>query len=177
MLNLTVCNVIADEIGLAASKVQCSCNDTFELVQEPGKDYPTQCVLRKSGETGMLKECLPPYNFQCSDGACVSLGVTCNGKPDCADASDENPNYCNTRSCPENYFLCTNRRCIDDVKRCNHIDDCGDASDELDCAAAVSCASGSFACANGHCINQTKVRLFRKIQANLSNSVKEVFFP
>ncbi|RCN53216.1 Low-density lipoprotein receptor domain class A [Ancylostoma caninum] len=152
-----ICNVIADEVGLAASKVQCSCNDTYELVQEPGKDFPTQCVLRSSAESGMPKDCQPPYNFQCSDGACVSLGVTCNGRPDCSDASDENPNYCNTRSCPDSYFLCTNRRCIDEVKRCNHIDDCGDASDELDCAAAVTCASGSFACGNGHCINQTKV--------------------
>ncbi|PIO68007.1 Low-density lipoprotein receptor domain class A [Teladorsagia circumcincta] len=118
-----ICTVIADEIGLAASKVQCSCNDTYEL------DTPTQCVLRTGMDStgGVVKECLPPYNFQCD-----------------------------TRSCPQNYFLCTNRRCIDEVKRCNHIDDCGDASDELDCAAAVTCAAGSFACGNGHCINQTK---------------------
>ncbi|KAJ1370489.1 Exosome complex protein [Parelaphostrongylus tenuis] len=103
-----ICNVVADDVGLAATKVQCSCNDN---------DTPTQCVLRTGMPSTMAKDCQPPYNFQCSDGACVSLGVTCNGRPDCSDASDENPNYCNTRSCPENYFLCTNRRCIEDIKR------------------------------------------------------------
>ncbi|GMT30081.1 hypothetical protein PFISCL1PPCAC_21378, partial [Pristionchus fissidentatus] len=148
------CEQICDVVTTAElPHVQCSCNDTYELVQVPGKDYATQCVLRTESTT----QCIAPYNFQCTDGSCIRLGATCDGKPDCSDGSDELGTYCNTRSCPEGFFLCTNRKCIANSFRCNHIDDCGDNSDELECSAAITCPEGSFSCANGHCINATKV--------------------
>ncbi|VDK47362.1 unnamed protein product [Anisakis simplex] len=159
-----LCHLISTSIGIAASKVQCACNDSFELVALPGKDIATQCVP-KDNEKG-FQICQPPYNFQCGDGACISLSDTCNGRPDCSDGSDEHPTYCsefdsigNTRVCPERYYLCTNRRCIEADRRCNNINDCGDNSDELDCSTTQSnaCGFGQFACSNGHCINQTKV--------------------
>ena len=149
-----ICTVVSDEVGDAAQKVQCACNETYELVTEPGKDFASKCVLRDNAG----KSCMPPYNFQCGDGTCISLDATCDSKSDCpSDNSDEDPIYCNSRVCPADYFLCVNRRCVSALKRCNSIDDCGDGSDELDCASTVQCAPGMFACGNGHCINQTRV--------------------
>ncbi|VDM93363.1 unnamed protein product, partial [Onchocerca ochengi] len=84
-----LCHVVASESVGMTSKVQCACNDSFELVTEPGKDIATQCVPREAVQT-----CQPPYNFQCGDGACIALSETCNGKEDCSDGSDEHATYC-----------------------------------------------------------------------------------
>ncbi|KAM3721677.1 Low-density lipoprotein receptor-related protein [Dirofilaria immitis] len=148
-----LCHVVASDNEMMASKVQCACNDSFELVAEPGKDVATQCVPREAVQT-----CQPPYNFQCGDGTCIALSETCNGQQDCSDDSDEHPTYCNTRVCPERYFLCNNRRCIEANRHCNNVDDCGDNSDELDCTVTSStCPPGHFECSNGHCVNNSKI--------------------
>uniref|UniRef100_A0A7E4V2M4 EGF-like domain-containing protein n=1 Tax=Panagrellus redivivus TaxID=6233 RepID=A0A7E4V2M4_PANRE len=170
-----ICNAVPPaQIGLAASRIQCTCNDSFDLVSQPGEDFPTQCVPRDAAAT----TCQPPYNFQCGSGECIALADTCNSKNDCSDGSDEQASYCFTRFCPEGYFLCVNRRCIEESRHCNNIDDCGDNSDELDCATetetipsesppmpggtssevvlSIDCPKGMFSCGNGHCINETK---------------------
>ncbi|VDD90121.1 unnamed protein product, partial [Enterobius vermicularis] len=156
-----LCHVVATDVGLFASKVQCSCNDSYVLVEEklPGKDIPTQCVPKDASRVVKEFNCLPPYNFQCGDGMCISLSETCNGRQDCSDGSDEHPTYCNSRVCPEKYFLCKNRRCIESERQCNGVDDCGDNSDESECGkpGLIACPTGQFACSNGHCINETKV--------------------
>uniref|UniRef100_A0A914GSI0 Low-density lipoprotein receptor-related protein n=1 Tax=Globodera rostochiensis TaxID=31243 RepID=A0A914GSI0_GLORO len=164
-----ICHVVSDDMGSPAHKVQCSCNDTYQLVKQPGEDFPTQCVPNESARTS----CDGPYNFQCaSDGRCIPLDKTCDSRSDCTDGSDEAPSYCFVRFCPENYYLCANRRCVQEQLRCNGINDCGDRSDEIDCGVPASkpgqdggssmvvntvCPPGSFACLNGHCINASRV--------------------
>uniref|UniRef100_A0A183BS53 EGF-like domain-containing protein n=1 Tax=Globodera pallida TaxID=36090 RepID=A0A183BS53_GLOPA len=164
-----ICHVVSDDMGSPAHKVQCSCNDTYQLVKQPGEDIPTQCVPNESARTS----CDGPYNFQCaSDGRCIPLDKTCDSRSDCTDGSDEAPSYCFVRFCPENYYLCANRRCVQEQLRCNGINDCGDRSDEIDCGVPASklgqdggssmvvntvCPPGSFACMNGHCINASRV--------------------
>ncbi|XP_030565141.1 modular serine protease [Drosophila novamexicana] len=44
-------------------------------------------------------EC-PGYAFKCASGGCISNQLTCNGKTDCFDGSDEAPLLCNTTGKP-----------------------------------------------------------------------------
>lgn len=43
LLLFQICNVVSTG---ELPHIQCACNDSYELVQVPGKDYPTQCVMR-----------------------------------------------------------------------------------------------------------------------------------
>nr|CAB3263487.1 prolow-density lipoprotein receptor-related protein 1-like [Phallusia mammillata] len=87
---------------------------------------------------------------------CIPYSLTCDGTHHCDDSADEDPLYCERRSCRDNYWMCGNGRCILNKLVCNEIDDCGDGSDEskdVDCPSPkTTCLAGMYACGNGHCI-------------------------
>lgn len=72
-------------------------------------------------------------NFQCDNGNCVFEEVTCNGRDDCKDGSDETEKACTAHFCPKRAFQCAYGACIPSESRCNNKNDCIDGSDEIDC--------------------------------------------
>ncbi|CDQ68762.1 unnamed protein product [Oncorhynchus mykiss] len=106
-----------------------------------------------------------PYNFQCANGLCVSLGWKCDGMNDCGDYSDEANCGSPTEGpgCTRDFqYECRNGRCVPSWWKCDGENDCGDWSDEAQCSGGVtphtpapgpsSCAPNRFHCGSGACI-------------------------
>ncbi|XP_076146177.1 sortilin-related receptor [Alosa pseudoharengus] len=105
------------------------------------------------------------YNFQCTNGGCVSLDWKCDGMNDCGDYSDE-ANCASSTDSPgcSRYFQyeCKNGRCVPSWWKCDGENDCGDWSDEAQCTdggsahtpapGPSSCAPNRFHCGSGACI-------------------------
>lgn len=101
-----------DVCSVIDGKIKCEC--TSGRLATDGK----QCVH-------VTGQC-PNGHFKCRSGLqtdgpryCIPYEMTCDGIDHCIDGSDENVDYCNTRSCPPNYFMCNNRRCIPKNQTCD----------------------------------------------------------
>ncbi|XP_072041491.1 MAM and LDL-receptor class A domain-containing protein 1-like [Amphiura filiformis] len=75
--------------------------------------------------------CSAVYDFTCRNLNCISTELTCDGKDDCGDNSDEN---CRG-SCGQYGFECNSGypECIFFELECDGSPDCNDGSDEENC--------------------------------------------
>ncbi|KAM9306065.1 SCO-spondin-like, partial [Gastrophryne carolinensis] len=90
--------------------------------------------------------------FSCSSFGCVDASEVCDGREDCADASDER--LCGTSpaavvstpppwivttpgACSHSQFACGSGECVSADRRCDLARDCADASDEDGCVDCV----------------------------------------
>jgi hypothetical protein len=76
-----------------------------------------------------LEECADT-EFTCGNGACIGNAQICDGMPQCADASDEDPGICGAPGCAPDEFTCADSTCISVDQTCDGIPDCLGGTDE-----------------------------------------------
>uniref|UniRef100_A0A182W102 SEA domain-containing protein n=1 Tax=Anopheles minimus TaxID=112268 RepID=A0A182W102_9DIPT len=59
----------------------------------------------------------------------------CDGRPDCPNGEDENPDVC--QKCEKGEFSCDGTRCIPEAKKCDGHRDCNDGQDEVECGLPI----------------------------------------
>lgn len=116
---------LGEPCPLGACAAPLVCGTGSKLCQEP----PPQIC----GSYGGLPQADCEANqFTCNDGACIGIGLACDGMAQCDDGSDEAPINGNCGAgCAVDEFTCLDGSCVDLGAQCDNNVDCPDGSDEL----------------------------------------------
>lgn len=71
----------------------------------------------------------PCPGYRCSLGKCIAPGLICDGKINCHDGNDEEPDNCKNK-CTPSQAKCKNGNCFEKKNYCDGAIDCADGTDE-----------------------------------------------
>nr|XP_012149751.1 PREDICTED: uncharacterized protein LOC100881290 [Megachile rotundata] len=130
-------------------------NGGKRLIIAPQNEGTSENVYSQNNKCGAR-------TFRCKNGECVAHDLTCDGRADCRDETDETYVECSKKECSSFQFQCSYGACVERNAVCNGIKDCVDNSDETlsMCAlhnSSTLCPMYSFRCNDGLCIPEYKL--------------------